>query len=289
MITKSRFQYYVQSGLLLLLLSCSKPNTNVNNPIVAQVENKVLYQSQLSKIIPKNINDLEDSIRFVNDYINKWIKQQLLVSEAEKNLTNDELNVSQELEDYRQELIIHKFKEKKFEELNVSEVSDSEIEKYYKKNLRLFILEYPIVQVNYVIFPVEIELPATFKHQLVSSNEADLIECEDYIFKFAKKYDDFNNEWIYFQQFKDLGKLNIIDDEKFLRTNNLLEFKDETQLHLIYIKAYLPTGDEAPIEFVKTKISGLIINQKKLDFLREFKDSLYNNALKYNNFRVFNQ
>ena len=69
----------------------------------------------------------------------------------------------------------------------------------------------------------------------------------------------------------------------------MIEFQKDSELHIIYIKSYKLEGEQAPVEFVKPRISSLIANEKKLDFLRQFKDSLYNAALKYNKFRVFNQ
>ncbi|MFA9389080.1 MAG: hypothetical protein ACERKD_04705 [Prolixibacteraceae bacterium] len=274
---------------LLLFASCAQPRHKVNEVIIAQVGNKTLLKSQLIKVIPSNFSEKNDSIEFVKEYTNKWIKQQLLVEEAEKSLSNDELNIAQELEDYRQQLIIHKFKNKKFDQRAESNLADAEIQNYYENNSRLFVLDYPIVQVNYVVFPIEIDLPARFRNLLSSTKEADIIECEDIIFKFATKYDDFNNEWIYFQQFKELGKLNITNDEVFLKKNQIIEFQTENELHIIYVKAFMLPGEQAPLDFVKIRISSLISNQKKIDFLRLFKDSLYNAALKYNKFRVFNQ
>ena len=281
--------FFLLLVILIGMISCETSRKNENTIALAEVGNTVLLKSQLEKAFPANITDETDSIEFVNDYINKWIKQQLLVKEAEKNLSNEELDVSQELEEYRQELLIHKFKNKKFEALNDQQVSDSEIEKYYKKHSNLFILDYPIVQVNYIIFPEEVDLPKNFKKQLASNKEADKVKCEDFIFKYAKKYDDFENKWIYFQRFKDVGSLDIADDKKFLKKNDLIEFNKDSELHLIYIRDYMSEGEQAPVDFVKSRIGSLIINEKKLDFLRQFKDSLYNAALKYNNFRVLNQ
>lgn len=286
---KTRKIAYILAGLLIGLISCTSPNINEESGSIAEVGNHVLSRTQLEKVIPGNIITKEDSTAFARDYINKWIKQQLLVLEAEKNLSNDELNVSDELEDYRQELIIHKFKEKQFALRNNQQVSDTEIENYYQQHLNLFVVDYPIAQVNYIIFPSEVELPRNFRKQLVSKRENDRVACEDFIFKFAKKYDDFNNQWMYLQQFIDNGDLNVSDIEKFLKKNELIEFNKDGELHIIYVKAYKLPGEQAPIEFVKPRINSLILNRKKLDFLRLFKDSLYNAALKYDNFRVINQ
>lgn len=276
--------------LLLLFFSCEQQGPHEKkNLVVAEFGNKVLLKSQLAKVIPDNLSGDKDSIQFANEYIKKWINQQLLFAEAEKKLSTEELNIEDELNEYKQELVIHKFKNKKFEEIIGSTVPDSEIKKYYQNNLRLFTLEKPIVQVIYVVFPIETALTLNFRDQLKSTRENEVIEREEFIFKYAKKYDDFNLNWIYLEYFNEIAGVDITVDQNFLKRNNLIEFSKNSEIHLIYVSAYMLAGEQAPFEFVKPRINSLILNQRKLDFLRQFKDSLYNDALKYNKFRVFNQ
>lgn len=274
--------------LLLIVLGCKKPVNNQSDKAIAQVVGKVLYQSDLGKIFPAHKMDNADSVEFVNNYITQWIKQQLLVAEAEHSLSTEELDIQQELEKYRQELLIYKYKNKRIGTIVDSVISDREIEDYYNTNLKTFILDREIVQVNYIIFPLEIEIPKTFKTQLISTSENDKTNAEDFIFKFAKKYDDFGGDWIYFDNLTQPMIEKISNPGNYLKTHKLVEFTSENELRLIVINDYRLSGEQAPIEFVSPRIKSLLLNSKKIDFLREIKDSLYNNALKYNKFRVFN-
>lgn len=275
-------------AFMLAIGSCTTQKSNENSKIIAEVGGKKLMASELQKSIPGDFLTEDDSIEFVNEYINKWINQQLLVSEVEKYLTYEERDVSNELEEYRQELLIHKFKNKKFSKISESEVKMKAIQDYYKTHINLFKLEAPIVRVDYIIFPIEFDLPTNFKTQLLSTDENDQKTCEDLIFQYAKKYDNFDDNWIYLQQFQEAGKLLIDDVEDYLLKNKVVEFEKDNERHIINFRDFMMAEESAPLEFVQARISSLIINQKKLDFLRQFKDSLYYAALKYNNFRVYN-
>ena len=232
--------------------------------------------------------DPKDSIELINAYVTKWIKQQLLLAEAEKHLSNEELKIKNELKKNHQELLIHKYNTKEINKIVENDISFSDIEKYYKNHLKSFILDYAIVRVKYLIFPIAIEIKPTFRNSLRSKNEKVIAENEDFIFKYAKKYDDFNNNWLYFEKLIKSVEYEIDNCNNFLAKNNLIEFTTNNELHLISIEEHLLPGNQAPLDFVSPQIKSLIINNKKLDFLREIKDSLYNDALKYNKFRVFN-
>jgi hypothetical protein len=274
---------------LLFATACNeKKESEKKAQVVAEVGDKILTHNHLASIMPESFMSTRDSVQFVNLYIKNWVTNQLIVNEAQRKLTQSELNIEQELEAYRQEQLIHKYKNKKFTEFSSASISNSEIEQYYQKNLRLFKLDQAIVQVIYVVFPGEVVLSDRFRDQMKSSRETDIVQREEFIFQYAKKYDDFNNSWIYLEYFNDITGVDIIVDDKFIRKNDLIQFTRGSERHLVYITNYLLPGQQAPLDFVKQRISSLLLNQKKLDFLREFKDSLYNDALKYNKFRVFN-
>jgi len=274
--------------LLMMVSGCKNFDTHQKDIVVAEAAGKVLYKSEI-KNYPITFVDQADSLAYVKDFITQWIKQQLLVAEAEKQLSNEKKDIDKELEKYRQELLIHTFRNRRISAITDNEIKETEIENFYNENIRLFTLDRIIVRVTYIVFPKELEIPNSFKRQLSSNNESDVAANEDFIYSYATKYDDFNNNWIYFETFLQSIKYEIENLDRFLTQNKLIEFSTETEYHIIDIKAFHLAGDNAPLEFVAPRIRSLIINSKKLDFLREIKDSLYNNALKYNKFRVFNQ
>lgn len=270
-------------------MACEQQKTTDHVNSIAQVGNNHLFKADIKKSLPKQLNYLNDTAGYTSNYINKWIKQQLLINEAKKELSAYDLNLIEEkVANYREELIIHNFKESKIGAIIEKEISPEEVIDYYNNHLKLFVLFAPIVQVDYMIFPMEAKLTRKFRRQLLDKNEKSITEKEDFIFKNAKRYDDFNDKWLYFDQIKSITKLDSKNDEEFLNENQIIEFNTETEIHIVVINQFLTTNMQAPIEFVEPRIKSLIRNERKLDFLREIKDSLYNDGLKYNKFRVSN-
>lgn len=274
--------------LVIQLSGCRiEVNRRHTDKAIVQVGIKFLYESELKRELPANMNP-SDSLLFVQDYINAWIKQQLLIQEVEKRLPLDEKNVSRETEKYRQELLIHKYKNYRVGEVIENLIPYSEIEKYYFNNLDKFKLNRIIVRVSYSILPERVVLPQHIRNRLSSNDTDDQGEVDEYMYQFAKRYDNFNDNWIYFDNILDNIDYPVEEEVPFLRRNKLIEFEKENELHLIAIKQYLLPGTQAPLDFVAPRIRSMIINQRKLDFLREIKDSLYEDALKYDKFRLFN-
>lgn len=280
-----KFIIYLLLGMFFL--GCANHSNEEQKTIIAKVNNKHLTADELAAEMSQYQFSPDDSADFAKNYVNNWIKTQLLMIEIEKKLTAEELNVEKELEDYRQKLLIHRFKSKETQYITDSVITQNEAQEYYQHNKKSFVLQNPIVKIEYLILPSEVEIPQNILQLLLKGIKNK--ETEDFIFSYARKYDNFNNDWMYFEPLLRNTNLNINDMAKFLRSENKLEFTDNSETHLIIIREHKLSGEQAPFNFVENRIRNLLINNKKIDFLREIKDSLYNNALKYNNFEAFNQ
>ena len=55
----------------------------VTDKILATVQNKSLYLSELDGMLPENTSS-EDSVKIINAYVERWIRKSLLMQEAEE-------------------------------------------------------------------------------------------------------------------------------------------------------------------------------------------------------------
>jgi hypothetical protein len=273
---------------ILLFWGCQTTQQQDDGNIIASVNGKNLKTGDLNSIMPVYPLSEEDSAKFVETYIKDWIKQQLLVEEAKKVLSPEEQDVSKELEQYEQQLLIHKYKNKKINPINNAEITDDSIVSYYEANIDKFLLSFPIVKVKYIVFPPGMEIPTDVNRALMSS--ASLPQSvNDYIYSYATKYDDFNNQWVNFNNLFLNTQHTPVNTIETLKQNKVISFENNSEKHIIIIEDYRLPGEQSPLDFVKGRIRNMLINNKKIDFLREIKDSLYNHALKYNNFKASNQ
>ena len=101
---------------LFVLTACDlfefkiKPKSQyvIDSPPVASVGDIILYEKDMEGLVPKGISK-EDSIDLIDRHIKSWIKKQLLISEAQNQLTFDEVELERRVLDYRYALMIHEF------------------------------------------------------------------------------------------------------------------------------------------------------------------------------------
>lgn len=85
MVFKFQLKYILLLSSVVFLLQCTKTE-DTDNKVIARVGEKTLTQNEIAQIIPKNI-EIEDSALMANDYVRKWVKQELLIKKANENLT----------------------------------------------------------------------------------------------------------------------------------------------------------------------------------------------------------
>lgn len=125
-------QHAIGLILLLALFSCQKSDDD-EDKVVATVYDKVLYQSDLQSVVYEGISR-SDSIVRTKAFIDNWIRQQLLLHQAEDNFKKSELDFSKQIEDYRNSLIIYKYETQYVEKNLDTVVSEMEITRYIEKN-----------------------------------------------------------------------------------------------------------------------------------------------------------
>ncbi len=283
------FRSIITYGLIIMILtllgSCSG---NLEDNPVATVGDKALYQSNIKEILPKNCSP-EDSILLVNEYINKWVKEELMVQKADENLTAEQKDVNKELQAYRNSLLIYKYKNELIKQHMDTLVTSSEIEEYYNQHPDNFNLNRSIVKAVFVAIPSDIANPEIIKELLKDTSEEGIAELREYCGQYAKKVEIALDHWIDFQVLKRNFPVEIEDTQKFLREKTVHELNDSNYYYIVSIHDYKLTNDLAPIEFVENNIKNLILNQRKIEFLKEIEKNIYNEGVRKNKFKIYNR
>ena len=96
-----------------------------------------------------------DSASVVKDFIEKWIRNQLLLNKAEINLTEGEKDVQAQIENYRSSLLIYAYQQSYLRQELDTLVGDQEIENYYKENQSNFVLGEPLMKGLFIKLPAK--------------------------------------------------------------------------------------------------------------------------------------
>ena len=133
----------------VLLLSCNL-NNELDKNIIAKVGDKTLTIVELLEKIPNNIERLDSTV-VVNEIINNWALNELLIKNAEMNLSELEKNkLKKNSNEYYNNLLVSTYKNKIASVNSDTLVNQNDIAEYYDTNLNNFVLYEDIVQARYV-------------------------------------------------------------------------------------------------------------------------------------------
>jgi hypothetical protein len=278
-----------RSALLLIVLVLFSCKNNIRQPEekpVARVLDNTLLVSDMKEIFPEGVS-AEDSIQIAKKFIEKWVRQQLLLNKAEINLSEDEKNVKKQIENYRSSLLIYKYEQSLLKQKLDTNISDQEIEAYYKQNLSNFLLSRNIVKS--VFIKVRRTAPDIYKlRQWYRSDDPESVKnLEAYCFQYADTYDFFNDDWIDFSKLTEMMPVQIGNPEYFLRYRQTIEASDTTYQYFVRIHKYAFTGDPSPLELVRGDIEKIILNKRKIMLLNELETSIYNDAQNRGQFTLY--
>ena len=283
-------KYHIRFTSILVLLffaaSCSMIEKEQEEEPLARVMDTYLFRADLRDVIPRGVS-AGDSASIARSYIDKWIRQQLLLSKAEEALTEEQKDVEKKIEEYRTSLLIYSYRQKLLLQKMDTVVSDDEILDYYQKNIDNFKLSDEIVKAIYVKVPLSAPDIGNVRRWIRSESVDDLDKLEKYSFNYAEKFDAFNNSWIYFSTLMKQIPLSIEQPARFLLYNRNIETSDTTHHYFVHISEHKTEGEVVPLELIRNDIGSILLNKRKIEFYQELEKRVYNEAANRNQFEIY--
>ena len=271
-------------GFSGMLHACNS-ESGKNERIAAKVGSKYLYFRDMKNIFPKGCTK-DDSLSLARLYIDNWIETQLMLQKAELNLSNEQANISKEIETYRTSLLIYKYEEQLLSEKLDTIVSENEIQSHHEANAANFLLDEYAVKAYYFKIPIDAPNINDVKRWYVSDKEKDIESLTHYCYNYAAKYKFFDDEWVLW---------SVIASElphretaaKQISQYGHFEQEDAGFIYLVRIKEKLKPGEVMPLDIVKDRVKNIIINKRKLKFISELERNIYNDALRKKQFEIY--
>lgn len=253
---------------------------------VAKVGDKVLTMDELSRNIPDYLED-SDSIIWAEDFIKKWVQRELLLMKAEENLKIEMKDVENELEEYRNSLIMYRYKNELMKQKLDTVVSDDKVLKYFNDHRESFKLNRNIVKAIYIKIPVEFSSPEKIKDLCSSKDPDSESKLNEYCVSYAKAYDRFNDQWVAADLVLKNTPIEITDQSYFITKTRFIESNDINFYYLVFINEYRLIGQTAPVDYVRNEIKNLILNKQKIEFLKQIEKDIYKEGLDKNKVKLY--
>ncbi len=233
-----------------------------NRTPVVGVFDDVLYLEDTYKLLSGNENP-EDSVQLVNAYIDRWIRDMVVLNKARKQL-EDKGSIDELVESYRNSLILHNYEEQIVTSMLDTVVDKESIESHFNKHKKDFLLNNDVFEISAIISGTE-------------------LKDQELLVEFKDESDTVSSRWFYRYDFVEESKLKLILDltDGNVGLNQIFTRKLNNGDNLyLYTHNRVESGEVAPLKFVEKQIQKLILHKRKIALLARIKDQQYREAIK---------
>lgn len=272
--------------MLLLSTGCINTLEDNDSPLLARVQDKYLYISDIRGIIPENISP-RDSIAFIRIYVKDWVRTNVMIHQARQNLPESQLDFSKQLEDYQNSLIIYRYETKLIDQTLDTIVADTEINEYYNAHLSDFELKENITKAVYAIIGEDPETEEMFDHIFSMPDTLLFDSLDHHAPEIAISYYLDTTKWVSFFSVQQIIPIETYNRELFLKNNRFVKIKTEHLTYFVKFFDFKIKDDISPLDFKRNDIYNIIISRRKVKLAKKVRNDIYERALKNNEFEVY--
>ncbi len=286
----SLFLLVFLAGLLIFATDGCKRHGNTNSVPLAKVGSKYLYQSDLEGLIPKRTSS-RDSILITRSYINKWVRTQLLLNEAQNNLPPDKLDFEKQLQEYKNSLIIYHYETEYVKQHLDTVVTDKQIKTYYEGHLKDFQLKQNIVKVVYAILNKKKDInhrkERIFRKIFRLPDSLLLDSLDRYAPAKVVTYSTDTNSWIPFDELLKVIPIETYNQELYLKNHRIIFLSDAQNDYLLKFVNFKIKDETSPLDLEARFIRSIILNMRKKLLINKLQQEIYEQATKQKKFEIF--
>lgn len=280
---------------ILLLSSCKMVGSMVESAeslfgdeVIAKVGTHKLHRSEVEKYIPAGAS-AEDSLALASKYIRSWATDLIFLDMAERELSDAEKDLTEEIEEYRMALLKYRYEQHYIAERLDTLVSEAEVKAYYEAQKDKFPLEVTILKARLMVIPATSRQLKTIKKLMSSQDVAEVLEADSLARQSALFYSDISQTWTDgITVAKELGT----DYETLMGSisGGFAEIKDDSgNLRICYVVDIVRSGKTAPLDYCYDRIRDLIISGRKHRLLSGLEQDLIEDALAKEKFIIYEQ
>jgi hypothetical protein len=261
--------------------SCERSSLKTGDRPLAKAFNRTLYLSEMAGMFPPG----EDSALIINAYVERWIRETLLLLEAERNIPSD-LNIDKLVRDYRASLVRHSYEQFLVEQLLDSTVTKAELEAFYENNKAQYQLETPIIRCLFIKVPLPVYRGDELRRMWNSDKPEDFPKLVRFCSEFAESHLLEENTW------HKLGDIVAELPQGILTAENLgarkeITLKDDQFEYYLRVLEWKNQRDIAPLSYIEDQARRFILRSRIDQVLEDKKDEMYELELRRGNVQIF--
>ena len=265
--------------IVLLSVSCKSESHEKN---LARFKDVYLNESDIINEIPITL-DQKDSAIFADNYIHKWLVDQMIMDKSEVMIPLEVLKVEKKINKYKMSLISYEFEQFYINKRLDTSISKLQISNYYENHLDDFVLNDYAVKCMYLQVPKKSKFIKEIKRNYHLKNE-DMI---DKIMEIGQNEEMSlyysPEEWVFFDDLmKQIPILEKYSKVEFIKKKKKVVLEFNNYIYFINVFDFIIKNGTSPLSFEENKIKSIILNQRSKSLRKKLRQDLYNDGIKNN-------
>ena len=242
----------------------------------------------IEKVMLEMPDNVSDSVSYVSEYVNKWLRDKVVVNKAKLYIDEQEVSLLESVEKYKNNLLIYRYQKELIDNQFDTTVNKSDIQSYYQEYITNFILHKDIIKARLIVLDKDALSKVKIESLISAKGNENLNELIDICEMYAVNYFLNDSAWVYCSDFSYKLPFSERESNKILsRTNKTHTFIDDNFVYILFVKDYQIKGSNSPLPFVFNNIRSLLQNKNKIKFINDIEDKLYQKAISSGNIKIY--
>lgn len=257
--------------------SCNSSSPNSDSIIVVEAFGKSLSLDSISARIPDNLS-YDDSTMLADRIVNSWIREQVLLAQAEESLVEENEKLESQIQTYRNALLISEYENRFVNSRLNRTVTEVEVEEFHKTHPELFKLSEHVVRAVFFHIPEEeLELDSA-KFWINKADSLSMPKLEKWCIEHNATYAIETEDWWYLSDLLNQVPMQIYRLEDQLKRRKVTEFSSDGRTYMIKFLDHQLKDLPSPLAIAKERIEEIIIQERRSELLDNLRDDLVKEA-----------
>lgn len=250
---------------------------SIEDKVVVSAFGKNLLLDSLCSRIPNDMS-FEDSILLSERIVEGWVRENVLLAQAEKNIDEFSSEFEASIRSYRNALLVTQFEREFIASRVDTQVKDEEIEKFHSDYPELFQLKEHVLRAVFFEINTEEELLDSARLWLTKADSSSVPKLEQWSIERGAHFALDVDYWWFLSDLLETVPMQVYRIEDQLRDRRLIEFTEGESRYLLRILEHRLKDLPSPISIARKRIVDLIIQERRRSILENLRDDLVSDA-----------
>ena len=269
--------FIVLTALVSLNACVIFSDETIEDKVVVSAFGKNLLLDSLCSRIPDELS-FEDSTLLSERIIEGWVRENVLLAQAEKNINEFSSAFESSIRSYRNALLVTKFEREFIASRVDTEVQDEEIEKFHSDYPELFQLKEHVLRAVFFEINTEEDMLDSARIWLTTADSISVPKLEQWSIERGAHFALDVDYWWFLSDLLQTVPMQVYRIEDQLRDRRLIEFTDGDSRYLLRILEHRLKDLPSPISIARKRIVDLIIQERRRSILENLRDDLVSDA-----------